>query len=238
MTIKNILKEGVSIGLKNFFPLIGVTILYLLTCWIPYINVGTTIALVSLPAAMSRNEKIKPMGIFDSKYRKNMGNFFILSFMYLLGFVVGIVFGIIPGVILTYSWYIAFLLLIDKEMDPMTSLTESNRLTYGHKSNIFFSILIIGVALNIISTLISYIASLDAVFDCLSYRYGSYRFWETLACMYPESYSYGNFSLVIPILISVVLQIMLVLIYTPIMMGCKAFIYKSLTSAMDVKGKV
>ena len=118
----------------------------------------------------------------------------------------------------------------------MTSLTESNRLTYGHKINIFLSILIIGVALNLISTLISYIASLDAVFNCLSFRYGSYRFWETLACMYPESYSYGDFSLVIPILISVILQILLVLIYTPIMMGCKAFIYKSLTLAMDVKG--
>ena len=92
MTVSTILKDGLGLGLKNFLPLVAVVILYTLTCWIPYLNVGTTIALVSLPAAMSRGEAISPTEIFDGKYRKNMGNFFLLCVFYFLAVVIGILF--------------------------------------------------------------------------------------------------------------------------------------------------
>ena len=37
--------DGVQIGLKNFPSLVIASILYVLTLWVPYINVGTTIAM-------------------------------------------------------------------------------------------------------------------------------------------------------------------------------------------------
>ena len=48
------LGEGCKIGLINFFSLLAVTILYVLTIWIPYLNVGTTIAIMSLPAELAK----------------------------------------------------------------------------------------------------------------------------------------------------------------------------------------
>ena len=68
MTISSLLKGGIQIGLKNFLSLVGALILYTLTIWVPYLNVGTTIAMVSIPAALSRGEIISPTEIFKSKY--------------------------------------------------------------------------------------------------------------------------------------------------------------------------
>ena len=141
MTIFNVLKGGISIGLKNFLSLVVACILYLLTIWIPYYNVGTSIAMVTLPAALSRGEVISPTEIFNPKYRKNMGNFFLLIVLITLGISIGYVFIIIPGIILTYSWLLAILLLVDKGLNPMQALNESNSRTYGHKLTIFFSFL-------------------------------------------------------------------------------------------------
>ena len=75
MTVSSILKGGIEIGLKNFISLVGALILYVLTIWIPYLNVGTTIAMVSIPAALSRGQMISPTEIFDAKYRKKHGEF-------------------------------------------------------------------------------------------------------------------------------------------------------------------
>ena len=72
------IKDGIAIGLVNFLSLILVTVLYLLTIWIPYLNVGTTIAMSSLPAEMAKGKAINPLFIFEAKYRKNMGEFFLL----------------------------------------------------------------------------------------------------------------------------------------------------------------
>ena len=100
MTIINLLKNGSAIAFKNFLPLLGSLILYILTIWIPYINIGTTIAIWTLPAVMSRGETISPTQIFDSKYRKNMGNFFLLLGFMFSGFLAGFIYGIIPGIVL------------------------------------------------------------------------------------------------------------------------------------------
>ena len=143
MHITNVIKGGISIAFKNFFSLLVASILYFLTIWIPYLNVGTTIAMISLPAALSRGEVINPTEIFNSKYRKNMGNFFLLMAIMNVGILIGLMFLIIPAIVLSYSWSMALLLLVDKGINPMQALHESNKLTYGHKWNIFFIKLII-----------------------------------------------------------------------------------------------
>ncbi len=159
MTINNLLKNGISTGMKYIFPLLGTWILWILTCWIPYLNVGTTIALCTLPAMMSRGETISPTEIFNSKYRHNMGNFFLLIGFMFTGLLFGFVFLIIPGLVLMYSWYIAILLLVDKNLNPMQALHESNAKTNGHKWTIFLSLLFVGIGYAVINFLLNLIGA-------------------------------------------------------------------------------
>ena len=67
LVFKDVLSNGVSTGLKNFLSLIGCVVLWLLTVWIPYINVGTTIAIITLPAALSKGAVISPLEIFNKR---------------------------------------------------------------------------------------------------------------------------------------------------------------------------
>lgn len=214
MTISNVLKEGVSIGLKNFLSLVGACILYILTIWIPYLNVGTTIAMATLPAALSRGEVISPMEILDAKYRKNMGNFFLLSVLMSLGILIGFMFMIIPGIILAYSWSLAILLLVDKGLNPMQALNESNTRTYGHKWTIFFSFIVLGFGYFGISLLISLIGS-DSSCMVEFMNYGVDYFTAATICT-----SWW----------ASVLHVVLMLLYFPIQLGVMAVIYRTLGS--------
>jgi len=159
MTINSLLKNGISTGMKYIFPLIGCVILWVLTCWIPYLNVGTSIALLTLPAMMSRGEEISPTEIFNSKYRQNMGNFFLLLGLMFSGLLFGFIFLIIPGLVLMYAWYLAILLLVDKNLNPMQALHESNVKTNGHKWTIFLSLLFVGIAFGVLNFILDMIGS-------------------------------------------------------------------------------
>lgn len=131
------LAEGCKIGLVNFFSLLGVTILYILTIWIPYLNVGTTIAVASLPAELAKGKMINPAFIFDGKYRKNMGEFFILYSLMTGAILVGTFFGFIPGIVISIAWNFAIVIFVDKDLNALESLRESNRITYGNKWRMF-----------------------------------------------------------------------------------------------------
>lgn len=99
LTLEKIVSNGISNGLQNFLPLLGAFVLWLLTCWIPYLNFGTTIALASLPIAISNGEKITPMQIFDAKYRKNIGSFSLLLLFLFAGMYASMIFGL-PGLLM------------------------------------------------------------------------------------------------------------------------------------------
>lgn len=131
------IKDGVMIGVKNFGSLIITVILYSLTCWIPYLNVGTTIAMLSIPVELSKEKVINPTFIFDSVYRKYMGRFFIFAGLYMMAMFTALLFLYFPAIVLAYSWYIAIYLLIDKDMHAIKALSKSNEYTYGYKIKIF-----------------------------------------------------------------------------------------------------
>ena len=42
-------EEGIGLGIKNAVSMLGATVLWLLTIWIPYLNVGTTISMNTFP---------------------------------------------------------------------------------------------------------------------------------------------------------------------------------------------
>lgn len=157
------LKEGVSLALKNYLNIILTVLLYVVTVWIPYLNVGTTIALSALPAELAKGNKLNPTYIFNAKYRKNMGEFFILNSLMLGGILVGLMFMVIPAFVISLAWGLAILLFVDKNKSALEALRESNRITYGNKLNIFLVSLIIGLAVGIVNGLITLLCSIGYV---------------------------------------------------------------------------
>ena len=150
LSVGEVLQEGVAFGLKNALSIIGAILLWLLTCWIPYLNVGTTIALNSIPLALSKGKVISPTFIFENKYRKYMGEYFSLMGLMLIAIIPAFTFLIIPAIIISISWSLSLYLLLDKGINPSEAMMQSNKATYGHKLNIFLISLILTVALVIL----------------------------------------------------------------------------------------
>lgn len=164
LTIGSIISQGFSLGLKNLASLIGAVFLWIVTIWIPYLNVGTTIGLISIVVAMSRGKVISPTEIFDAKYRKYIGEFFLLVAMIYIGIGAGLVFVVIPGLVISLAWCLAIYLLIDKELNPMEAIKVSNQITYGHKWTIFFGIFLLTLILGVIVTVLGAIGGWIADF--------------------------------------------------------------------------
>ena len=155
LEISEVLTDSFSIAFKNILSLIGAFLLWIITIWIPYLNVGTTIAICSIPLELSRGNVINPTFIFDSKYRKRMGEFFLLmAFMY-SAMIVGMFFLFVPAIVISYSFSLAIYIMIDKGVNPLQAIKLSNEYTYGNKWRMFFinliASLILGVALAIVS---------------------------------------------------------------------------------------
>ena len=145
LTVGNILNNTFSIAIKNAVSIILILLAYVLTIWIPYINVGTTIALWAFTASIARNESFTVEELFSAKYRKRMGEYFLLTILVFLGTICGFIFLYVPGIILGIAWSQATILLVDKNLGPMEAMKTSNKITYGEKWSMFggmFSIII------------------------------------------------------------------------------------------------
>ena len=152
-----VISEGIQIGLKNFASIFVAVLLWLITIWVPYINVGTTIAILSLPVALSKGEGIlSPLFIFESKYRRYMGEFFTLIGLMWLSIFPALMFGIVPGIIIGIGWSLAIYILIDKGVAPGEALVQSNKATYSYKWTIFG----VSVVIGFVSMILMYICGL------------------------------------------------------------------------------
>ena len=157
------IKDGISLGMVNFFSLVLTFILYFVTIWIPYLNVGTTIAICSLPAELAKGAVINPLFIFDGKYRKHMGEFFILVALMGGAIIIGLIFGIIPALVLAVAWSFATVLFIDKDLSALDALRQSDKITYGNKWRIFGTLFLIGFCLQVIVIIIRVIFGIGHV---------------------------------------------------------------------------
>lgn len=170
-----VLTEGFQICLKNFLPIFLAYILWIVTIWIPYLNVGTTIAILSLPVELSKgNSMVSPLFIFDGKYRRYMGEFFALVGLMSISLIPAFLFGIIPGIIISISWTLAIYILIDKGIAPGEALVKSNNATYGYKWTLFGLTLVVGV----INIIVAFIAG--AIFGGLG-LFGALLIWIVMA---------------------------------------------------------
>jgi hypothetical protein len=156
LEIVETLREGFDITIKNIGPVLVNLLLWVLTIWIPYLNVGTTIGLFSgIVIKLSREETISFTEIFDPKYRKYMGEYFLTAGLLFLGVFTGFLFLFIPGAIISIAWSFALVLVIDKEVNPTEALSMSNKITYGYKGRIFLIEIIISVIFSVISTILN-----------------------------------------------------------------------------------
>ena len=123
------LKDSVAIGVKNAPSVIAAVALWLITIWIPYLN---------------------PLGIFDSKYRRYMGEFFITMGLMIFPIFIGVLFMVIPGIVLSIAWTLSYYFLIEKGKNPIQAIKASNDATYGSKWTMFFVSLVVGVLFGIV----------------------------------------------------------------------------------------
>ena len=143
--------------------MLGALILWILTCWVPYINVGTTIALYTIPIELSKGKVISPLFIFDGKYRQYMGEFFTLIGLMLMSLIPAFLFMVVPGIIISIGWSLAFFLLIDKGMAPGEALVQSNKATYGYKWTIFGVFFLISLAMLILQFIFGLLGSFGVI---------------------------------------------------------------------------
>lgn len=144
LSVGEIISNGIAKGMKNFLNLLLTVILFGLTFWIPYLNIGSFIGMQDLVPKMSRGESISPTGIFDAKYRKNFGEFFLLMALFYAGTIAGLIFVYVGAVVVQIAWVLALPLFVDRGTGPIESLRLSNQLTYGHKMTIFLAQLVLG----------------------------------------------------------------------------------------------
>ena len=189
LTVGDIITNAIQIGLRNMANLVGAVILWLVTIWIPYLNVGTTIGIYNLVLAMSRDEPFTPTDIFDPKYRKYMGEFFLLMGFMGFGVLIGLYFFIIPGLVISIAWGLAIYIMFDKDTSPLEAIKLSNEITYGEKWTIFlgtFALVIvlyvalaivywifseITVILGFLVILVGYVAIISIVLGAYAYIY-------------------------------------------------------------------
>ena len=112
----------------------------------PYINVGTTIAINMLPIELAKGGVISPLSIFDAKYRKYMGDFLITAGLMIIPTFIATLFMIVPGIVLSIAWSLAYYFLLDKGKNPMQAISASNEATYGSKWTMFFVMLVFIIA--------------------------------------------------------------------------------------------
>lgn len=183
MNVMTIMQSGFAIGMKNLPSVIGASLLWILTIWIPYLNVGTTIAMVTLPISLSKGQVISPLEIFDPKYRRNMGEFFVLGSWMFFGIYIAMIFMVIPGIVLAIAWSLSLMLLIDKNISPSEALSLSNKLTYNYRWKIFlaqmllpwiamFILILIGGLLSKIASILGIIFNLAVVVAIMPFLIG------------------------------------------------------------------
>ena len=143
ITLNEAIIEPFVMTCKNIGWLLLTVLLYSATCWIPYINIGTTIAMMNLPSALARGQKFSPLYLFEAKYRKYMGEYLTMFGNYILVAFASIPFMGIPFLITIYGWSFAPLLLIDKEVNTSEAFTLSTKMTYGYKLKMWLSAFII-----------------------------------------------------------------------------------------------
>ena len=165
LQIKQTIMDGVQYGLKNVASLLLMVVLYILTFWIPYLNVGTTIGVYKSIIKIGRGEIINPLAIFDKEnFNVNLGELFLLVGFMTMGISAAMMFMLIPGIVIGIAWSMAVYFFIDKGLAPHKALKVSYKVTDGEKWTIFWIVLIVSACFSIIGSLFMLIPKVGWLF--------------------------------------------------------------------------
>lgn len=153
-------RDAFYIGVKNAPSIVAALVLFLVTIWIPYLNIGTFIAITLLPTQLAKGEVINPIDIFSSRYRRYMGEFLITTGLMVIPILIASLFLYVPGIVLSLAWSLAYFFLIEKGKNPMEAIKASNDATYGSKWTMFFITLAIAVLFGVAFGIFGAICSL------------------------------------------------------------------------------
>ncbi len=160
LAIGGIVKDGLDIGLKNAVPILVNSLLFLLTVWIPYLNIGTIIGMaVGIPAKLSKGEELSMTEIFNPEYRKSMSDFFLTSGLVAAGVCAAFIL-IVPAIVLSVAWMFACLLAVDKKKASVDAILLSSKVTYGNKGAIFLSFLVLMIAAGVVGAILGMIPAI------------------------------------------------------------------------------
>lgn len=157
------IKDGILYGLKNIPSLLGMVILYVLTVWIPYLNVGTTIGVQKAVIKIGRGEIINPLDIFLAENRKNLGDYFLLMGLMSMGIAGATAFMFIPGIVLSIAWGFSMYFFLDKGLSPTKCLKVSWKSTEGEKWTIFWIVLLACVLFSIVGGILFGLATIKYI---------------------------------------------------------------------------
>lgn len=146
---------GIGLGLANIWNLLLMGIVYIITIWIPYLNVATTIGVYKQIIGLSKGEGVKPLDIFDGENFKNLSDFFLLLGLQTAGIGAATAFLFFPGLVLSIAWEFAVYFLIDKGTSPLKSLRLSFDATRGEKWSIFWLILVFCILVVVVCGVVS-----------------------------------------------------------------------------------
>lgn len=168
LDIMKTIREGVSYGIRNFFPLFLMVILFFLTFWIPYLNVGTSIGLYKAVISIGRGETVDPLSIFNKDNFKNLGNLFLLMGFISIGTLAAAAFLFLPAIVISIAWGFAIYFLIDKHVSPLKALLLSYDSTFGNKWRIFFTGLLCGIIIGVVCALLGLIPKVGPVLAAIA----------------------------------------------------------------------
>lgn len=152
--------EAFVIGTKNAVPLVLTVLLYVLTIWIPYLNVGTTIAMNTIPRKLASGEILNPLFIFESIYRRKMGSYFLLKGFMSMMLLPALLLMVIPAIVLNLMYSLALYIMLDDDLTPTEALERSNRATYGYKWEIFSIKFLMSIAICVMTVIIAWVGVL------------------------------------------------------------------------------
>lgn len=192
LNIIETLKEGVNCAVKNIVSLLVAVVLYVLTVWIPYLNVGTTVGLVKFVIAMSRGEAVDPLILFKKENFDNIGNLFLFLGLEAMGLAAAAFFMLVPAIVLGIAWSFALYFLVDRNMRPVEALDLSFKVTNGEKWRIFATELLLVIAISIFCGLLGAIPKVGGFLSAVA------SIFSIAVCIAVESVMFKHFSAKIP----------------------------------------
>lgn len=185
LDLKVTLSDGIPLGIKNVPSLIGAVLLYVVTAWIPYLNVGTTVGMYRIVIGIKDGKVINPLSIFDRENFKDIGNLFLFLGLKNMGIGAAAVFMFFPAVVISIAWEFAVYLMIEKHTSPLESLTLSYKATNGEKRTVFLVELLYWAAIGVVSAIFGLIKNtLGSILVVLLMIFASTVFLSIKAMMY------------------------------------------------------